>query len=91
MLFGARFIVVDGWPLSRAAERFHGRLRCHDTLVEWDRSSPGGRSTMSAGTPRRSVRVEDELWNQAHAKAAREGTTVAARVRAGLREYVQGP
>lgn len=46
---------------------------------------------MSAGTPRRSVRVEDELWNQAHAKAAREGTTVAERVRAGLREYVHGP
>ena len=43
---------------------------------------------MSAGTPRRSVRVEDELWNQAHAKAAREGTTVAERVRAALREYV---
>lgn len=46
---------------------------------------------MSAGTPRRSVRIEDELWNQAHAKAAREGTTVAERVRAGLREYVHGP
>ncbi|WP_024821108.1 hypothetical protein [Arthrobacter sp. 31Y] len=46
---------------------------------------------MSAGTPRRSVRVEDELWNQAHAKAVREGTTVAERVRAGLREYVHGP
>ncbi|MEV7661413.1 hypothetical protein [Paenarthrobacter sp. NPDC089316] len=45
---------------------------------------------MSAGTPRRSVRIEDDLWNQAHAKAAREGTTVAERVRAGLREYVHG-
>lgn len=46
---------------------------------------------MSAGTTRHTVRVEDDLWNQAHAKAAREGTTVSERVRAGLREYVYGP
>jgi len=46
---------------------------------------------MSAGTTRHTVRIEDDLWNQAHANAARESTTVSERVRAGLREYVYGP
>jgi hypothetical protein len=46
---------------------------------------------MAAGTTRHTVRIEDDLWNQAHAKAVREGTTVSERVRAGLREYVYGP
>jgi hypothetical protein len=45
---------------------------------------------MSAGTTRRTVRVEDHLWEAAHTKATREGTTVSERVRASLREYVHG-
>ena len=46
---------------------------------------------MSAGTTRHTVRIDDDLWNQAQVKAGREGTTVSERVRAGLREYVYGP
>lgn len=45
---------------------------------------------MSAGTTRHTIRIDDALWDQAHAKAAREGTTVSERVREGLREYVYG-
>jgi hypothetical protein len=46
---------------------------------------------MSAGTTRHTIRIDDDLWEQAHAKAAREGTTVSERVREGLRNYVDGP
>ncbi|MFE5837547.1 hypothetical protein [Arthrobacter sp. NPDC056493] len=46
---------------------------------------------MSAGTTRHTIRIEDDLWDRAQAKAASEGTTVSERVRAGLREYVYGP
>ncbi|MFE4544126.1 ribbon-helix-helix domain-containing protein [Arthrobacter sp. NPDC056727] len=46
---------------------------------------------MSAGTTSHTIRIEDDLWDRAQAKAASEGTTVSERVRAGLREYVYGP
>jgi hypothetical protein len=46
---------------------------------------------MSAGTTRHTIRIDDDLWDQAHAKAVREGTTVSERVRTGLRDYVYGP
>ncbi|MCZ9881670.1 hypothetical protein [Arthrobacter sp. B2a2-09] len=43
---------------------------------------------MSAGTPRHTIRVSDELWNEAHRKAVREGTTVSEVIRTRLHEYV---
>ncbi len=32
---------------------------------------------MSAGTPRHTIRISDELWNEAQHKALREGTSVS--------------
>lgn len=40
------------------------------------------------GNPARAVRVEDELWEAALAKAEREGTTVSEVIRKALRRYV---
>lgn len=42
----------------------------------------------SKGTPLRNVRVPDEVWDAARARAESEGTTVSAVVLAALREYV---
>lgn len=41
-----------------------------------------------ADNPVRPVRVENELWNAAKAKAANDGTTVSAVIRKALRAYV---
>ena len=38
--------------------------------------------------PTRPVRVEDDLWHAAKAKAAEEGTTVSAVIRKALRAFV---
>lgn len=38
--------------------------------------------------PARPVRVEDELWARAKAKARNEGTTVSEVIREALRQYV---
>ncbi|GAA3315613.1 hypothetical protein [Arthrobacter ramosus] len=46
---------------------------------------------MSAGTPRHTIRVSGELWNEAHHKAVREGTSVSELIRTRLREYVAAP
>ncbi|WP_284990182.1 hypothetical protein [Arthrobacter sp. efr-133-TYG-120] len=46
---------------------------------------------MSAGTPRHTIRVSDDLWNEAHRKALREGTSVSELIRIRLREYVPAP
>lgn len=43
---------------------------------------------MSRGTTRRSIRLEDELWAAATAKAATEGTDVSSVVRTALADYV---
>jgi hypothetical protein len=44
---------------------------------------------MSAGTTRRSVRVPDDLWNAAVARAAERGETVSDVVRHALERYVK--
>jgi|GEM_PF-626244 hypothetical protein len=46
---------------------------------------------MSAGTPRHTIRVSDELWNEAHRKAVREGTSVSELIRTRLRDSVLAP
>lgn len=46
---------------------------------------------MSAGTPRHTVRVSCELWNEAHRKAVREGTSVSELIRTRLRDNVLTP
>lgn len=46
---------------------------------------------MSTGTPRHTIRVSDELWNEAHLKARREGTSVSELIRTRLRDYVLAP
>ncbi|MCX2749834.1 hypothetical protein OOZ51_18760 [Arthrobacter sp. MI7-26] len=46
---------------------------------------------MSAGTPRHTIRVSNELWNEAHRKAVREGTSVSELIRTRLHEYVTAP
>jgi antitoxin component of RelBE/YafQ-DinJ toxin-antitoxin module len=38
--------------------------------------------------PARAIRVEDELWHAAQAKAAEKGTTVSAVIRAALEKFV---
>jgi len=39
---------------------------------------------------KRTIRVKDDLWDKATAKAASEGTTLAAVIRAALQVYVKG-
>lgn len=46
---------------------------------------------MARGTTLRSIRIPDELWKAAMAKAGSEGTDVSAVVRARLEEYVTPP
>lgn len=42
---------------------------------------------MSKGTPHRTVRIPDEVWQLALAAAAHEGTTVTAVIVSHLTEY----
>lgn len=46
---------------------------------------------MARGTTIRPVRISDELWDAAKAKAEAEGTNVSAVVREKLHEYVTTP
>jgi Arc/MetJ family transcription regulator len=43
---------------------------------------------MSKGTTRRSIRVDDELWEHAHTRAAEQGDNLSAIIRDALRRYV---
>jgi len=45
----------------------------------------------SAGTPKRPIRIDDDLWQAALAKAARCGTTVAEQIRESLARWVAEP
>ena len=40
-------------------------------------------------TPRRSIRVDDEVWNAAKAKADAEGRSVTDVIVAALRRYIR--
>lgn len=44
---------------------------------------------MSKGTPRRTIRIEDGLWEAATAKAEEEGVTLSDVIRDDLREWVE--
>lgn len=46
--------------------------------------------TPSRGTTIRSVRVKDDLWTAAQARAAAEGTTLTAVIVAALEQYAKG-
>ncbi|KRF03253.1 hypothetical protein ASH00_15825 [Arthrobacter sp. Soil782] len=43
----------------------------------------------SEGTKKRPIRIKDELWNAASAKATKEGTNVSAKVRTFLTDWVE--
>ena len=45
---------------------------------------------MSKGTTRRSIRVEDELWEAAKAEFALRGKNISDEIRVFLREEVEG-
>ncbi len=45
---------------------------------------------MSKGTTPRSIRVGDDLWRAALAKATERGETLTDVVRRALREYIKG-
>lgn len=40
-------------------------------------------------TPLRNIRIEDELYKPALAKAHREGTTITAVIKSALRRYLE--
>jgi predicted DNA binding CopG/RHH family protein len=44
---------------------------------------------MTTETPRRTVRVEDELWDAAKEKAAQQGSNLSTILRERLEELVQ--
>lgn len=44
---------------------------------------------MSKGTTRRSIRVEDELWDAAQAKATERGDNLSDIIRDKLRDYIE--
>jgi len=46
---------------------------------------------MRTGTTRRTVRVEDELWDLAQAKAKEQGDNLSAILRDALRQYIEDP
>lgn len=46
---------------------------------------------MSKGTTRRSIRIEDELWDAAKTKAEAEGTDLSNIIRGKLRDYIEEP
>lgn len=46
---------------------------------------------MSKGTPHRPIRISDELWAKAQAKAAQEGTTASEKARELLAAWVDAP
>lgn len=46
---------------------------------------------MSKGTPHRPIRISDELWAKAQAKAARLGTTASEKVRELLSAWADEP
>lgn len=52
--------------------------------------TPARSARKSKGTPQRSVRVSDELWNAALKKAKRNGDTLAALITDALQSYVDG-
>jgi hypothetical protein len=45
----------------------------------------------SPKTPTRTVRVPDDLWNEAKVKTAAEGTTITNVILAALRDYCAVP
>lgn len=46
---------------------------------------------MSKGTPHRPIRISDDLWAKAQAKAALVGTTASEKVRELLAAWVDEP
>lgn len=46
---------------------------------------------MSKGTPHRPIRISDEMWAKAQAKAARLGTTASEKARELLAKWVDEP
>ena len=46
---------------------------------------------MSKGTPHRPIRISDELWAKAQAKAARLGTTASEKARELLGKWADEP
>lgn len=46
-------------------------------------------SPNTPGTPRRTIRVPDALWDAAAVKAAEQGTDVSAVIRKALERYVR--
>lgn len=45
---------------------------------------------MAKNTPVRTVRIADDLWKAALAKASWQGTTISEIIRKCLRDYVEG-
>jgi hypothetical protein len=45
---------------------------------------------MIGDTPRRTIRVDDELWDASQAKAKKNGNNLSAIVRDALRQYLEG-
>lgn len=50
-----------------------------------------GQEALSKGTTRRSIRIEDELWDAAKTKAEAEGTDLSNIIRGALRDYIEEP
>lgn len=44
---------------------------------------------MTRGTTRRTIRIEDELWEAAQTKAAQQGDNLSAILRDALRKYLE--
>lgn len=53
------------------------------------REQDGRRRLTSPDSARRTIRVEDDLWEQASRIAEANETTLSAIIRAGLRRYVK--
>lgn len=79
---GWRACAPDGALVARASTRSAAAA----ALSAWHRGGDRVRG-VEGHTPRRTVRVSDDLWDAATARAAREGVTVSDVVRLALEAY----
>jgi len=57
--------------------------------VLWEAATEERKEAVSKGTPHRTVRIEDTLWNAAKAKAEAENDNLSEVIRLALVEYIK--
>ena len=84
-------IATDDLEWCVGCRQKHSKCECYPPAVPPPVMTPTTvrRVPNTPGTPRRSIRVPDDLWNAAAKKASAEGTDVSAVIRKALERYVR--